>query len=374
VSIDGVTSVGALANRNLLITPGLFSTAIGAGVDSVTGPTSAQSTGDYSIAIGGGDGDAGNVGAVASGRASIAIGDSSKASEFRASAVGAFSEASEFETSAYGFHSTASEFRASAFGTESTASGQNSAAYGAFSTASGVGSSAYGNDSTAQGDSSTAIGDSTFAAGLNDTAVGAGARVEADSSSAFGTGAHVLSGHTNSTALGTGATTTRANQIMMGTGTTTYTMAGIASNASKAAQGSPTHLVTSNAAGDLAAYTPHELGLATTADLAGFATKGDVSALQGQIDKLDQRDRKLTEGLAVVASLAQPMMLAGQKFAMRGGWGGYGDANAVSFTAAGVLAQNVLRQGYGTLVVDGGVGFGTDEGETVSRAGLSFGW
>jgi hypothetical protein len=66
--------------------------------------------------------------------------------------------------------------------------------------------------------------------------------------------------------------------------------------------------------------------------------------------------------------------LPGQKFAMRAGWGGYDGANAVSFTAAGVLAQNLLRPGYGSLVLDGGVGFGTQEGEVAGRAGLSVGW
>jgi hypothetical protein len=39
---------------------------------------------------------------------------------------------------------------------------------------------------------------------------------------------------------------------MMGTVSTTYTTPGITSAASKAAQGSPTHIVTSNAGGDLA--------------------------------------------------------------------------------------------------------------------------
>jgi hypothetical protein len=161
---------------------------------------------------------------------------------------------------------------------------------------------------------------------------------------------------------------------MVGTSSTTYTTPGITSNASRAAQGSPTHIVTSNGGGDLAAYTPSALGLLTTADLAGFATKGDVSSLQSKINRLGQRDSELTEGLAAVVSLAQPVLLPGQHFAMRAGWGGFDGANAVGFTGAGVLASNVLRPGYGTLVLDGGVGVGTDEGEVAGRAGLSFGW
>jgi Resolvase, N terminal domain len=223
---------------------------------------------------------------------------------------------------------------------------------------------AIGMGATASGNG-MAIGTNAFAAGAGDVAVGQGARVEADNGSSFGTGATVRAGHTGSTALGAGATTTRANQVMMGTVSTTYTTPGITSAASKAAQGSPTHIVTSNAGGDLAAHTFSELGLATT---------GDVSILQGQINSLARRDDKLAEGIAATVALAQPILLPGQHFAMRAGWGGYDDANAFGFSAAGVVAGNLLSQGRGTLTLDGGVGFGTDEGEVAGRAGASFGW
>jgi hypothetical protein len=55
---------------------------------------------------------------------------------------------------------------------------------------------------------------------------------------------------------------------------------------------------------------------------------------------------------------------------------GSGDlrANAVGFSAAGVLADNLLRPGSGTLALYGGIGVGTSEGEAAGRAGMSFGW
>ena len=84
-------------------------------------------------------------------------------------------------------------------------------------------------------------------------------------------------------------------------------------------------------------------------------------------------DKELTEGIATIASLAQPILLPGQHFAMRAGWGGYDDSSAVGFSAAG-LASNLLNPGRGTLIVDGGVGFGTSEGEVAGRAGATFGW
>ena len=95
--------------------------------------------------------------------------------------------------------------------------------------------------------------------------------------------------------------------------------------------GTPTRILASNTSGDLAAYSVAELGLATT---------GDVMGLQTQINSLGRRDKELTEGIAAVAALAQPMLLPGQHFAMRAGWGGYDDANAFGFSAAGVVAGN----------------------------------
>jgi hypothetical protein len=209
--------------------------------------------------------------------------------------------------------------------------------------------------------------------------MGNGAQAIGDGTANTAIGANASANLANSAAWGAGATATRANQQVFGTAANTYTMAGIASAASKTAQGAPTSLVTSNASGDLAAYTPSELGLATSSDVAGLQSDinrlgSDVAGLQSDINRLGRRDQQLTEGIATVASLAQPILLPGQHFAMRAGWGGFDDANAVGFSAAGVLANNLLRPGFGSLVLDGGVGVGTNQGEVAGRAGMSFGW
>jgi hypothetical protein len=236
----------------------------------------------------------------------------------------------------------------------------------------GAGSEANGIDSTATGTRAQATATGASAFGGDGNIDGFGAQATGSFSTAIG--ADSVAGFNNSTAIGAGAATARANQQSFGTASNTYTMAGITSQASKTAQGTPTHLVTSNVGGDLAAYTPSELGLATTADLAGFATKGDVQSLQSKINRLGQRDSELTEGIAAVVAVAQPILLPGQHFAVRAGWGGYDGSNAVGISAAGVLANNLLAPGSGTFTLDGGVGFGTDEGEVVGRAGGTFGW
>lgn len=56
------------------------------------------------------------------------------------------------------------------------------------------------------------------------------------------------------------------------------------------------------------------------------------------------------------------------------GWGGYDDANAIGVSAVGVVASNLLSRGRGTLALDGGIVFGTSEGQVAGRAGMSFGW
>ena len=60
---------------------------------------------------------------------------------------------------------------------------------------------------------------------------------------------------------------------------------------------------------------------------------------QGQVNHLISRDGQLAEGIAASAALAQPIILPGQHFAMRAGWGGYDGSNAVGFSACGGSRQ-----------------------------------
>jgi hypothetical protein len=88
---------------------------------------------------------------------------------------------------------------------------------------------------------------------------------------------------------------------------------------------------------------------------------------------LNRRVDKAFEGTAMALSLEQPIMLPGQSFAIRGGWGSFEDANAFGVSAAGVLSRNVFGPGT-SATLDGGVGVSTDSGAVTGKAGVTFGW
>ena len=108
--------------------------------------------------------------------------------------------------------------------------------------------------------------------GANGIAIGNNVSVAGANAVAIGTGASA--NFANSAAIGNGATATRANQQVFGTAANTYTMPGITSAASRAAQTGPTQIVTSDAGGNLATTTLAGLGLAST---------GDINAINSQL-------------------------------------------------------------------------------------------
>jgi hypothetical protein len=198
-------------------------------------------------------------------------------------------------------------------------------------------------------------------------AVGQGAQVLADNGSAYGAGATVGAGHTNAAAFGAGATTTRANQQSFGTASNTYTMAGITSSASKTAQGAPTHLVTANASGDLAAHTFAELGLVTSGDLSNFATQGDLNIINNRLNALSGRTDKALSGVAMAFAMAGvPELSPGERFALMGNWATFQGENGLAMNAALRLATNVQ--------LNGGVAWGLNEDVAGGRVGVRVGW
>ena len=145
--------------------------------------------------------------------------------------------------------------------------------------------------------------------------------------------------------IGTGATTTRANQIVLGTGSTTITAPGIASAASRAAQGTVVGVVTTDAAGNLAS---------------------DGGALQAQVNALSNNSAALAEGIAMSFALKSAYVPENKRFALTGGIGVFQDQAAFASSVGFRLTPNVQ--------LDGGLAIGFGSGKVAGRAGVTFTW
>ncbi|WP_313612650.1 hypothetical protein [Agrobacterium sp.] len=179
---------------------------------------------------------------------------------------------------------------------------------GATTTASAANALAFGLRSTVSATDGIAIGRDAIVAGEAGIALGAGASA----------------GYNNSVAIGAGATALREGQVVLGTSSNTYTMAGIGSSASRAAQTGPVKLVTSDANGNLAT---------TDFDIASLT--GDISRLKTTVD----RNRKdANKGIAAaMAMTGAPTPSAPGKTAWATNVATYGGEFATSFAVAHML-------------------------------------
>jgi prefoldin subunit 5 len=201
-----------------------------------------------------------------------------------------------------------------AFGKESgfSVTGDNNAAYGA-----NAGKSVTGSNNVAMGS----------AAGLNVTGSG---------NTAIGAGAGQAFSVNNTTSLGAGAQAVRDNQMALGTTANTYTMAGIKSAASTAAQSGPTYLATTDANGNMAAtaFSTEELvatvGQSTATNIAQDASiailadglvdnTNAIADLDGRVGALENNSAALSnqisevrtearQGIAAAIAMANPGM------------------------------------------------------------------
>jgi hypothetical protein len=128
--------------------------------------------------------------------------------------------------------------------------GANSSAFGTGNVVNGAGSYAIRDPNTITGNNSFALGNNT---------------ITADNAVAIGSGNTLA--QNNTVAIGQGVTTSRADQVAIGTAANTYTLPGLASAASLAAQVGPTNFITTDANGNLAA-SPFGTG--------SFASAGSV--------------------------------------------------------------------------------------------------
>jgi hypothetical protein len=323
-AVVGATTIGASAGR---LGAGVYSTAIGSGGTFQHAPIAA---GDYSLAIGGGNGIGGDTRAQALSDRAIAIGTTATVSGGSNNGV--------------------------VLGAFSTVTGTNSVAVGPSNTVTGNNSGAFGTGNVVNGHGSFAIGDPNVINGNDSHAFGNNNTIDGDNSIAIGN-ANTVS-HDNAAAFGNGVTTTRDNQQVFGTAANTYTMSGVASAASRTAQGTPTHIVTSNADGELAAHTFAELGLASA---------GDLNAINARLDQIGGMTGKAMTGVAMAFAMAgTPGLMPHEKFAISMNYGTFEGRHGVAFNTALRLHDNVQ--------FTAGVGYGVNDRLVGGRAGLRFGW
>lgn len=174
--------------------------------------------------------------------------------------TGTVNTPSDSDNTAVGF--SANAFGQSlAIGSYAKAGSDSPLAQNRFHTAIGTGAEAgQGADGQLYSTYSTALG--YFAKANADRAVALGADAEAN--------------FLQSVALGQNVKTTRNYQVLIGDGANTYTLAGVASDASKAAQEGTKYLMTTDATGNLAAST------------------FDLTTLEGLPDKVNQNSTAIT--------------------------------------------------------------------------------
>ena len=246
---------------------------------------------------------------------STAVGYLSVASGQDSLAVGELAQATNTSTTAVGGESVASGLAATAFGWQANATGERAHALGHLA--------------QATGDFSLAVGEAANASGVNASAIGSNAMAAFD----------------RSMAIGAGASTTRADQVVVGTASSTYTMPGIASDASRAAQSGPTSYVTTDANGNLA------------------TDGGGMSRRFGSIEK-DVEDN--TEGVALALALQAPFVPYDKRYTFDAGFGAFKDKQAFSTSAAFRVSDNVQ--------FNAGIGVGLNEGNIGGRGGVSISW
>ena len=161
--------------------------------------------------------------------------------------------------------------------------------------------------------------------------------------------------------------TTRANQIAVGNAGNTYTLAGLTSAASLAAQTGPTSVVTTDAAGNLAT-TNNIASAASVAALDGRVNnlQQNVAALQNSVAQLQTDVRKGYEGTAVAIALGGASLPDNKRYAISGNFGTFR-----SETAFGGVFQFRVSD---NIVLNAGVGGGFRYGGVGGRGGATFAW
>jgi trimeric autotransporter adhesin len=166
---------------------------------------------------------------------------------------------------------------------------------------------------------------------------------------AVGYGANAA--HADSTAIGRGATTTRASQVMIGTSTNTYSMPGVTSAASRAAQSGPTQVLTTDAAGNIA-----------TANVDIGRIGSDISRLRGDVSSLRKEARQGIAAAMAMTPAPKPSAPGGTSWATN--LATYHGEIATSFAVAHMFDTDY------PVILDASVGY-SPGGSAGVRVGLA---
>ena len=279
---------------------------------------------------------------------------------FRSNTTGPGPQATGTDSIAVGPSSVAS-------GNQSVAIGASAVAQGGKAVSIGAANVATGNGAVAIGDPNLATGTGAVALGADNTATGIGAVAIGNANSAIGNGAVALgngafAAQAGSVAIGAGASATRANQVSLGNSGSTYTMSGIASPASRAAQSGAVSLVTTDMAGNLGTST---IDVST---LQGIG--GRVGLLEGQVANLDrglaQFSNQANGGIAAAMAMGGTLLPPNSTIAVSFNLSTYRGQQGFSAAAVARVTDNVW--------VSGGFAGSTVKGSSGGRVGVTFGW
>ncbi|WP_372953517.1 YadA-like family protein [Mesorhizobium sp.] len=191
-----------------------------------------------------------------------------------------------------------------------------------YDTAVGYSAGAFG-QSLAVGAAAKAGYDNQIAPNLYHTAIGTGAEAgqgvngleystavgyvaKANASYAVAIGAAAEANFTGSIAIGEGVKTTADNQVAIGNAQNAYTLAGVASQASKDAQGETTYLMTTDANGNLAASTFDVAtleGLPAKVSQNTTAISNLTSTVSGHTTELADHETRISNNTSAIVSL-----------------------------------------------------------------------
>lgn len=209
--------------------------------------------------------------------------------------------------------------------------------------------------SAANASGSAVVGNTNTINAINAIAVGNGSTVTGAGGMSLGGGNSVA--QAGAVAIGNGVTTTRANQVSLGNAGNTYTLAGISSAASLAAQSGPVQVVTADSAGNLATTN------ISIPDISGL--DGRVGALETSVTQLQKDMRRSFEGSALAMAMGGAILPEGKTYAISAGWGTFRGENAFAASGVAKLNDNFYAQGAVGVGARGGVG---------GRLGLTVSW